>query len=433
MSEPQEPRRVESPPDQADHLHWRSPSRDGQDEAGSLGLPSAEDADDDYPQEDTPRLHQASTPSYSHRSRTSQETAEDYLSTPQYQPQAQSAAFSTGRGTPGRDTVKIGLWGAPQSGKTTFLGALRHAAGGAGPENGNWGVFPLDKHSSNVMAALTHDLYNGQFPPATPPGATSELRYLFDGDLTGTLFARRQRRGLRRQPLRSRFELDVIDVSGKAFGFKPEDEDVPEDVVKAARQQLIEAQGLIYLFDPIGERDNRNSYDYVNRTIVDLLEEWANRPRSGPYLPHHISVCITKFDHPDVFQEARNNGFVETGPDGIPRVPDRNAEAFFTKLCTGRFWTSKHEQGDRSALSILSDLRGAFGRDKIKYFVTSSIGFWKPMGWSGANVEFDPDDFVNFRREDNANKVPASIRGAISPINVLEPLIRLQQRINWQV
>lgn len=430
MSEPQEPRRVESPPGQAARP-WLSPSSDGHDEAISLGLPPVSDTDDGDLEEDTGRRREEftgpSTRSYEDRARSSGETVEDSLSAQSRQQDAASVPLPQGSGL-----VKIGLWGAPGSGKTTFLGALRHAAGAASQEYGNWGVFPMDDKSSEVMAELTHELYNGKFPPATELGTTSRLQYLFDGDISGTRFARKGRR-LWRQPVQSRFVLDLIDVSGEAFGYKPENMHVSEHVIKAARRQLIEAQGLIYVFDPIGERINRNSYEYVNRTIVDLLREYAKKPRRGPHLPHHVSVCITKFDHPDVFQEARNNGLVETGRDGIPRVPDRNAEEFFIKLCTGRFWTSKHEQSDRSALSILDDLRGAFGTDKIEYFVTSSIGFWRPMGWSDSNAEFDPDDFANFRPGDEANDVPPSIRGAIRPINVLEPLIRLQQRIAEQV
>jgi hypothetical protein len=319
--------------------------------------------------------------------------------------------------------IKIGLWGSPQSGKTTFLAALRHATNEA--TCGSWNVFPLTTQSSNLLYSLSQDLNKGRFPPATYPGSHVELHWLFHGDVSNTPFDRRPRRLLRRGRADSRFVLDLIDVSGFSFQYAPEDTGVAD----IAMTSLGEADGILYLFDPIGERDNRDSVDYMNWTITEMKRRYMEGGGRDRYLPQHVSVCITKFDDPEVFQEARANGWVEIGPNGMPRVPDRDAKELFTQLCTGKFWGSKYEQGERSAQFIMSELQSAFGPDKIEYFVSSSIGFWKPMGWSHAASEFDPEDFANYRPGDEATMTPASIRGAISPINVLEPLIRLQQRI----
>jgi len=328
-----------------------------------------------------------------------------------------------------RNAVKIGLWGSPGSGKTTFLAALRHAAIEMNSQSGQWGIYPLNKLSSRLLVDFTHDMNQGNFPEATLPGVTTELKWLFVGDLTKSRFGRGLKR-FRPGKLESRFVLDLIDVSGKAFGYRPGEAFVPESVAQQALRHLSGARGLIYLFDPIGERDERNSLDYVNRTVIELKEMYARAERAEPHLPHHLSVCITKFDHPDVFKEARRNGFVNFGPDGTPRVLDEHAEAFFDMLCTGKFWSNRYEQGDRSARFVRNELRNAFDPRKIEYFVTSSIGFWKPLGWSGGTSEFNPDDFSNYRRVGGDR---ASIRGAISPINVLEPLIRLQQRLNGRM
>jgi GTPase SAR1 family protein len=328
-----------------------------------------------------------------------------------------------------RDSVKIGLWGSPGSGKTTFLAALRHATIDMNSQSGRWGIFPLNKLSKRLLVDFTHDMNQGNFPEATLPGVTTELKWLFIGDLAKSQFARGRKR-FKLGKLESRFVLDLIDVSGSAFGYKPDEAFVPDSVVQQALQHLYGARGLIYLFDPIGERDERNSLDYVNRTVVELKEMYARAARAEPHLPHHLSVCITKFDHPDVFKEARRNGFVNFGPDGTPRVLDEHAEDFFELLCTGKFWSSRHEQGDRSARFVRNELRNAFDPRKIEYFVTSSIGFWKPPGWSGGTSDFNPDDFSNYRR---AGGDRPSIRGAISPVNVLEPLIRLQQRLDGRM
>jgi hypothetical protein len=323
--------------------------------------------------------------------------------------------------------IKIGLWGSPQSGKTTYLAALRHATNEA--TCGSWNVFPLTQQSSNLLYALSQDLNKGKFPPATYPGTYIPLRWLFHGDVSNTPFDRRPRRLLRRGRTDSRFVLDLIDVSGLAFGYKPEETGVSRTVSDRALTSLGEADGILYLFDPIGERDNKDSVDYMNWTITEMKRRYIEGGGRERYLPQHISVCITKFDDPEVFQEARANGWVEIGPDGMPRVPDSGAKELFAQLCTGKFWGSKYEQGERSAQYIMNELQSAFGPDKIEYFVSSSIGFWKPMGWSQAMSDFDPEDFANYRPGDDATETPASIRGAVSPINVLEPLIRLQQRI----
>src|SRR5262245_26081247 len=41
------------------------------------------------------------------------------------------------------DSVRLGLWGGPRGGKTTFLGALRVAAALLPPEHGSWRIWGL--------------------------------------------------------------------------------------------------------------------------------------------------------------------------------------------------------------------------------------------------------------------------------------------------
>ena len=192
-------------------------------------------------------------------------------------------------------------------------------------------------------------------------------------------------------PTESRFELDMIDVSGKAFGYDVNGEGGSLEVTRTAIDHLAASDGLIYLFDPLGERDNGDSTNYVNRTIGELRHRYSGT--GGPHMPQHVSICVTKFDHPEVFQEARRLNLVWFGPDGMPRVPDEYAEEFFNLLCTGKFWSEKYEQGDRSSWFVRNELRNAFGTEKIEYFVTSSIGFWRQPGWTGSVADFDPEDF----------------------------------------
>ena len=115
-----------------------------------------------------------------------------------------------------------------------------------------------------------------------------------------------------------------------------------------------------------------------------------------------------------------------SGPDGIPRVRDTDAERFFDELCTGTFWADSYEEGQTSAQFIRDQLKQVFRPEHIRYFVTSSIGFWmEPPSGNKTSPWFNPDDFANCHERDGK----LSIRGKVRPINVLEPLISLHQRI----
>lgn len=323
--------------------------------------------------------------------------------------------------------VKIGLWGSPQSGKTTYLAALRHAAGTGVAGSGAWNIFPGNVQSADLLVRFARDLVtNHQFPDSTILNNPVPLQWLFVGDVTKTRFDHRK---WRRGQLESKFLLDLIDVNGEAFADVPSAQ-VPSAVPAQALDHLTSAQGLIYLFDPIGERENRNASEYVNRTVVELQQRYAANGLASTYLPHHVAVCITKFDHPKVFQQARDLGLVNQGPDGMPRVRDEHAEQFFDALCSGDFWSERDEGGQASAQFVRGQLRSVFHPRKVRYYVTSSIGFRQPPGWTPsavASTSFDPDDFANYYEKANGM---AGIRGAIRPINVLEPLITLVQQID---
>lgn len=326
------------------------------------------------------------------------------------------------RGWHGQNTHKVGLWGSQGSGKTTYLAALRHALGTANSMNGSWNIYPLNDSSAELLINFTTALVSERrFPQATLPGALVPLQWLFVGELANSRFAQRRSLFRRRTSIESRFVLDLIDVSGLAFGDK---EEAAPNVVTEALDHLADAQGLIYLFDPVREKEDRDASQYVNRTVTELAKRFAHKGER--YLPHHVSVCITKFDHPQVFQQARQAGLVNYGADGLPRVLDEHAETFFDLLCEGNFWEDRDEQGEASAQFIRNALRANFHPDRVRYFVTSSIGFWQPPGWSGNTDKFDPEFFANVNEVDHGIQ---RIKGPIHPINVLEPLIFLHQRL----
>jgi len=364
--------------------------------------------------------------------------AEAFTAAPRESPEARSrpaqqAAVRTpraSRAAASPDDVRIGLWGSPSSGKTTFLGALRHAVE-SDRASGRWNIFPANTVSETLMVQLTHHLItNHEFPPPTQLGAETELRWEFIGDLAGSQFDRRLLR--RRATLPSSFMLNLVDVSGEAFGPTPEDKNVPREVIDRALDHLASAQGLLYLFDPIMEQERRDSAEYLNRTIIALSRRMRDEGRLvDGYLPHYVSICVTKFDHPKMFECARESLLVNARPDGMPRVLDRDAEKLFDLACDDSFWGS--DNGERSSVSarfIRDELRKRFHPERIRYFVTSAVGFRRPPEGGpvipgGPAFSVDPRNYANVYEADGKLK----IYGPVTPINVLEPLVSLHQSI----
>ena len=206
--------------------------------------------------------------------------------------------------------VKIGLWGSPASGKTTFIAALRHAtATSASNDCGTWGIFPVNARSRDLLVDLTQELTQGRFPQATPPGGAKRTQVgLFVGDVTDTRFGRRGW-WRRRMPTESRFELDMIDVSGKAFGYDVNGEGGSLEVTRTAIDHLAASDGLIDPFDPLGERDNGDSTNYVNRTSAKAAPPVLGNGRSA-----HAAARL------DLRHEVRPSRGVPGGTAAQPRV-----------------------------------------------------------------------------------------------------------------
>jgi hypothetical protein len=325
--------------------------------------------------------------------------------------------------------VKISLLGPPGSGKTTYLAALQQAVLTADPSLGQWNMIAADEPSRTLLTEWSSRLVNDQmFPGATEPDEMITLRWLFVGNLAGSRYDRRRFR--RRRHLRCSFVLDVVDVSGESFADREKYRTVPEAIRAGALRGLQYADGIIYFFDPITERHRHSSSRYLNTALADLTGKMLGRT-ANHYLPMEVSICVTKFDHPDLFYLARRAGLLNYGPDGMPRVLDKHAETFFDILCGEDPWEdSEHnEESNASAAFVRDSLKHSFDPKKLKYYVTSSIGYRKPAGWNPAEAarlaRFDPNDFKNIVIEDGKEK----IRGPIHPINVLEPLISLQQRV----
>jgi hypothetical protein len=301
------------------------------------------------------------------------------------------------------DRVRIGLWGAPQSGKTTYLAALPIAAmqqsryGRTG-----WAISGTNRESREFLASGVTQLVSDRLFPEADVGVRP-LSWSFQGqEEPSTIFRRRREVS---------FVLEVQDVAGEVFG-----RDSEHALRPRVLDQLVGSQGLVYLFDPLlGDELATKSFDF----FYSMLGEVNSRVRDAGMLhrnrlPHHVSVCVTKFDHPEVFRPAVDAGWVTQDSEGsqLPRVPKKQAAGYFQWMCD--------EFRGSSARLVRDGLAAFFHPERISYYVSSAIGF-----------RLNPQHVFDYRNYHNVEHVGGEARICTSPvpINVLEPLTELERRI----
>ena len=210
-----------------------------------------------------------------------------------------------------QDEVRIGIWGSPASGKTTFLAALGLATRTASPP-GKWAVIPGNGVSEQLLIELIRPLVERQeFPQATVIGDEVELLWHFIGQLDNRDTGLRPRRQSQSRPVTSEFLLSMIDVSGEVLSGRLQAGHAATANAKVL-DHLAASQGLLYLFDPIGEEDRHHSHsaEYMSDTIIKLHGRMLRENRLiGGYLPQQLSVCMTKFDHPDSSSKRASQGW----------------------------------------------------------------------------------------------------------------------------
>jgi hypothetical protein len=325
---------------------------------------------------------------------------------------------------PAVPAVHMGLWGPPQSGKTTFLAALKIAAT-EWRGSGHWIMNGVDDDSSEFLIEST-DLLSREstFPSATV--ASRPLAFRFNGTESVVDPANARRPA---QLQRVAFDLEVLDVPGDRFDVRrpvradakiDDDEDVPVPDTRAdADEQLIghlaDCKGIVFLFDPVRNARKGDAFQYFHRVIEKLSRTIYNQlPYQDPRLPHHVAVCVTKFDDPEVYQLARRFGLTMNSEYhyGQPYVPDIYGYEFFRRLCAM----------DGGANLLHSALGQYFHPERIRVFITSAVGFY-----IGPSQRFRPYDHDNVYRDDGKDR----IKGDPHPINVLEPIVWLQSSIRY--
>jgi hypothetical protein len=293
---------------------------------------------------------------------------------------------------PAAGTIRIGVWGSARSGKTTFLAALRIAA-----IKSRLPILGKNAASSAFLSGSTDQLTLHRKFPAPPTAA----------DLSWSLFLSwpTDRAGARTtRDAGSSFIIELHDSPGTSF--------VAGKVNDVVLKRLTESHGIIYLFDPVTEAD---PFAYFHESAERLARAVRDTGRlEGGHLPHHVAVCVTKFDDAGFFRKAATTPYVtqDQEPPRLPRVPDRLAAGFFS-------WVCEDVVGGRAAL-MREAIEGHFDPKRVAYYATSSIGFWIAPG--------KPFDIRNFWNVNPDGDGPP-IRGAIRPLNVLEPVRDLARRI----
>ncbi|HEX4829693.1 MAG TPA: hypothetical protein VH478_01195 [Trebonia sp.] len=316
--------------------------------------------------------------------------------------------------TPPQTTQRqIGIWGATSAGKSTFLSSIFFATTRSTDHLMVWGN---NDASTDFLVNNTETMTNRMFPPPTVDRA--HLSW------TIQMQVRNRRRGLfRRGPeqVPFRFDLEIQDAGGLDFLASPQAGvvlDIGQDGAgENIAAYLSRCTGLLMLLDPIREKERGDAYQFFFGPLLRMAQ--LRQLPEGERLPHHVAICVTKFDDPRVFEYARDRGLLSYSPSDplfLPRVHENDSERFMRAI----FQELKSSDIDL----VLGGLRQYFYEDRIKFFVSSSVGFF--IGPSG---QFRDDDYKNVAVT-NDNKT--RIRGAIRPINVAEPLVWLGERLAEQ-
>lgn len=336
----------------------------------------------------------------------------------------------------------IGIWGAPGSGKTTFLAALYFAVTRS-PQKG-LSIFGTNELSNRFIVQSTHDLTTlHAFPAATEAPNSLSLNMSIENRIS-PLNGRRLRTNIPGTAgAATQFRIGIDDMPSRFFwstnGDVPVQNDpggtlqlgdeivmsklvTPRSPAFYPGSEVIDhmagCAGVLILVDPIREREYADTHQYIQGILLGIAQRRLEADPQQPLpLPHYVAVCVTKFDDNRVFGFAQRNGFRMYDADDrrqFPRVPEDEAEHFFRELC-GESGTSDPD--------LLHDaLPRYFDPGRIKYFVTSSIGFY-----SGPETGFIEEDCENTVRQDDGS---VRIRGKIHPINVLEPMLWLSRCVN---
>nr|WP_062337282.1 ATP-binding protein [Herbidospora sakaeratensis] len=304
----------------------------------------------------------------------------------------------------------IAMWGAPGSGKTTLLAALSIALN---RRDDDWKIIGQNPESTAYLTEMTSALTSGkEFPEAST--ALETYQWALIGPAQRSLFRRSSRRAS------TTIGLTMVDAPGGHFapGKRTGRTGGAEERQEELMANLTQSRGIVFLFDPIREFEVGDAYDHLHGPLNRLAEKMLESNEfDGGKLPHHIAVCITKFDDPRVLQTAEKRGLIELDDKHrFPVVGSDEARDLFGQL--------SRVSATGTADMVINSLDKFFHKSHIKFYVTSSIGFYV----NPHTETFDWHDYLNLI-PDESDHAALRIRGPVYPINVVEPMLWLGERL----
>jgi hypothetical protein len=319
------------------------------------------------------------------------------------------------------NAIKIGIWGGGGSGKTTFLAALRIALLKYAKSTGtSWSINGLDEispRSSLFLEENTRYLQSMVFPPGTL-GAPATYTYEVNGSYPSDRVLEKAWNWLTKSG-HVQFNLDVFDYPGGYL--------ITRDANDSLWEYLAGCDGLIYLFDPDPKKEetaSESNFAYLQRSL-DMMrrvfERSGSRAIERGRLPQHLAFCITKYDDVGVFKELEDRGFIDL--DGS----DETLPPFLSDP-EGAFELIADEL-------TIQTVRAYFRKDRIKYFGTTSVGFYVEQQTRKvdmkrfSNIKVEQEEYVDEQGQ-TARREIKSIKSKINPIGVIEPVLWLHRSLS---
>ncbi len=304
---------------------------------------------------------------------------------------------------------RVTVWGAPTTGKTTFLAAINVALE---RQAAPWRVIGANEASAEALTRFERALITERvFPEATtrPELYRWKLRGMGERQFPVEFRGRKLWRRWREVPVE--IPLEVMDAPGGSASATASG----QGYSRALFDNIEQSRGIAFFFDPVREMETNDAFDHTHSVIHMVAQRMQERGTLLPdgRLPHRVAVCVTKFDELKMTRTADLFNMLERDERGVPRVPDTDARDFVDRLC--------RQFRNLDPKLIFDKLERSFDPNRMRYYVTSAIGFYV----NPETGRCDPDDFQN--HIPGAGGTPSRIRGDVIPVNVAEPLLWLAQ------
>lgn len=304
---------------------------------------------------------------------------------------------------------RITVWGAPSTGKTTFLAAINVALE---RQHEPWLFIGADDASAQALTSFGQALIVERvFPEATQRPELYRWKLRGKAQRLRPVEFRGYTLGHRWREVPVEIPLEVVDAPGGSASPAA----AGQGRSRALTENIEQSKGIAFFFDPVREMETNDAFAHTHSVINSVAQRMQERGTLLPdgRLPHHVAVCVTKFDELNMARTAELFGMLDHDERGVPRVPDTDARDFVYRLCA---------QFDNLDPKLIFDmLERAFDPERMRYFVTSAIGFYV----NPATGRCDPEDSQNYIPA--ANGMPPRIRGDVIPVNVAEPILWLAQ------